>query len=160
MSNVPTGSRAHIPGYGITETPYDITWEAIAAKIEASRNYWVNTTRANGRPHAMPVWGVWVDGWLYVSTGPESVKGRNLRRSPEVVVHLESGDDVVVLEGVVARVTGKTELTRFADAYDLKYGFRPDPDDPDGLVYRVEPRVAHTWEEKDFPNTAMRWVFG
>jgi PPOX class probable F420-dependent enzyme len=159
MSNVPTGSRANIPGYGITSEPYDVSWDDIAAKIEGSRNYWISTSRRDGRAHAMPVWGVWVDGWLYFSTGPTTVKGRNLRRDPRVSVHLESGDDVVILEGSVERVTGRTELTRFADAYDLKYGFRPDPDDPDGLTYRVEPRVAHTWLEKDFPNTAMRWVF-
>ena len=159
MNVEPRGSRANIPGYGITSEPYGVTWSEIAAKIEASRNYWVSTSREDGRPHAMPVWGVWVDGWLNFGTGPKSVKGRNLARTGEIVVHLESGDDVVILEGVVERVTGVSELTRYADAYDLKYGIRPDPNDPDGLAYRVEPRVAHTWLEKDYPNTAMRWEF-
>jgi hypothetical protein len=157
MSAEPRGSRANIPEYGITDTPYDVKWSDIAAKIEASRNYWVSTTRADGRPHAMPVWGVWVNGALYFSTGASSVKGRNLARSPEVVVHLESGDDVVVLEGVVVRPE-TAEFAGYVDAYEAKYSFRPDPSGTDP-TYRVQPRAAHTWLEADFPNSAMRWEF-
>ena len=159
MSTEPRGSRARIPGYGITRQPYAISWPDIATKIEASRNYWVCSTREDGRPHAMPVWGVWVDGALYFGTGGRSVKGRNLARSPEVVIHLESGDDAVILEGVVARIDDAAELQRYADAYERKYAFRPDPADPDSVTYRIVPRRAHTWEERDDPTTAMRWDF-
>ncbi len=45
---------------------------------------------------------------------------------------------------------------RFANVYDEKYAFRPDPDT--SLVYVLRPRVAHTWSERDFPGTAARWV--
>jgi len=159
MTGEPRGSRATIPGYGITTTPYAISWSDVAVKIEASRNYWINTTRADGRPHAMPVWGVWVDGSLYFGTSSTSVKGRNLARSPRVVAHLESGDDVVILEGTVTRVTDSAELSRYADAYERKYALRPDIDDPNGPAYRVDARIAHTWQERDYPNSAMRWEF-
>ena len=47
-----------------------------------SRNYWVCTTRADGRPHAMPVWGLWIDDAVWFSTDPTSIKGRNLRGPP------------------------------------------------------------------------------
>lgn len=146
--------------YGIKSEPGKLlTWEWATEQIARSRNYWVSSTRADGRPHAMPVWGVWIDDALYFSTDPNSSKGRNIARSPEVVVHLESGDDVVILEGGAETVSDMAVLTRFADAYEKKYEFRPDPGDPGGMTYVLRPRVAHTWVEKDFPNTATRWRF-
>jgi general stress protein 26 len=103
----------------------------------------------------MPVWGVWDSGALYFSTSRESRKARNLERSPEVVVHLESGDDVVILEGAVERV-GLEE--RVANAYEAKYDYRPSSDDTgDGAWLELRPRVAYAWREEDFPRTATRW---
>ncbi len=157
----PTPSRPNFPaGYGIAATPpTGADWSAVAAKIAASRNYWIATTRDDGRPHAMPVWGVVLDGALYFGTDPKSMKARNLAARPAVVVHLESGDDVVVLEGDAAPVTDHAILARYADAYDAKYNFRPDPNDPNALTLTLRPSVCHTWLESDFPNTAVRWTF-
>ena len=156
----PRASSARMtPGYGITAGPRTADWSEVAVKIEASRNYWICTARKDGRPHAMPVWGVWLEGALYFSTDPNSVKGRNLRRTGKVVVHLESGDDVVILEGSVERVTDGETLAAFADLYNAKYEFRPDPDDPNGWTFCLNPTVANTWLERDFPNSATRWEF-
>ena len=44
-----------------------------------------------------------------------------------VVVHLESGDEVVIVEGQVER--GRLDAAA-ADAYEAKYAFRPDPTGP------------------------------
>ena len=157
----PNPRRPIVPaGYGIsTEPPADADWSAVAAKIAASRNYWIASTRDDGRPHAMPVWGVVVDGALYFGTDPKSVKGCNLAARPAAVVHLESGDDVVVLEGDVLPVTDRAILARYADAYDAKYNFRPDPSEPNAITLTLRPSVCHTWIESDFPNTAIRWTF-
>ncbi len=82
------------------------------------------------------------------------MKGRNLLRDPRVTVHLESGDEVVILEGAVERVRiGGAE----ADAYEAKYEFRPNPDDADGLWLELRPSVAFAWLERDYPNTATRF---
>jgi hypothetical protein len=107
----------------------------------------------------MPVWGLWLEGAVYFSTGRTSQKGRNLAADPEVVIHLESGDDTVILEGVAVEVTDKDLLGRFADAYEKKYDFRPDVDDVDGLYYRLRTRKALAWREQDFPESATRWHF-
>ncbi len=41
------------------------------------------TTRADGRPHAVPVW-YWLDGsTIVLTTGRHSVKGANLLRDPQ-----------------------------------------------------------------------------
>jgi PPOX class probable F420-dependent enzyme len=150
-------------GYGV---PRDgsgaelLPWRTAVERLERARNYWIVTTRPDGRPHAMPVWGVWLDGALWFSTGRRSQKARNLARDPSLVVHLESGDDVVVLEGEAEEVTGAAELERFADAYEPKYGLRPDLEALGALVLVLRPQVALTWEERDYPRTATRWVFG
>jgi len=149
-------------GYGV---PRDgsgaelLPWPTAVERLERARNYWIVTTRPDGRPHAMPVWGVWLDGALWFSTGRRSQKARNLARDPSLVAHLESGDDVVILEGEAGEVTDAAALERFADAYEPKYALRPDLEALGALVVVLRPRVALTWEERDYPRTATRWLF-
>jgi general stress protein 26 len=105
------------------------------------------------------VWGLWQDGAVWFSTSPESQKARNLARDPRVAVHLESGDETVILDGAVEFVTDRAALEPFAAAYERKYGIRLDLADPDFGVYVLRPRVAQTWREADFPRTVTRWAF-
>jgi hypothetical protein len=156
----PTAERpGFTPGYGIASDAEGIMpWSSAAEKIESSRNYWVSTARPDGRPHVAPVWGVWVEGALYFSTDDDSVKGKNIARSPEVAIHLESGDDVVILEGVMAKVYEAATMKKYADAYEKKYDIRP-PEDP-GAAMVLRPRKGFAWLERDFPNTATRYTFG
>jgi hypothetical protein len=102
------------------------------------------------------VWGLWLADGLWFSTSPQSRKGRNLVRDPRAAVHLESGDEVVVLEGEVERVTLDDST---AGAYEAKYAFRPDPADESGLWLRLRPQVAYAWQERDYPRTATRFAF-
>jgi|SRR5579884_69793 hypothetical protein len=147
------------PSYGISNKPEGLLdWSEVATAFEKSRNYWIVSTRPDGRPHAAPVWGLWLDETVMFSTSPNSVKGRNVAVNPNVVVHLESGDDVYMLEGVVERVTKSEVLARFVDAYDAKYGWRVNPDDPNGLFYVVRARKAYAWHEKNFPESATAWT--
>ncbi len=136
-----------------------LPWSWAVERLTAARNYWICTTRRDGRPHAMPVWGVWLDDAVWFSTHPSSTKGRNLARDPRIVVHLESGDDTVVLEGDVEHPTDDGALEQFVDVYEQKYGHRIEPALRAPSIFVLYPRVAHTWIEKDFPSTATRWVF-
>jgi pyridoxine/pyridoxamine 5'-phosphate oxidase len=140
------------PSYGLKGgTPF--TWEDVQDRLRQARNYWLATTRPNERPHVMPVWGLWLEDGFYFGTDPASRKGRNLAANPWAVVHLESGDDVVIVEGQVQRVEDTARLAALADLYHLKYQVRPE-----GL-YRLAPSAAFAWAERDFPNTATRWRF-
>jgi PPOX class probable F420-dependent enzyme len=136
-----------------------LPWSWAVEQLTTARNYWICTTRADGRPHAMPVWGVWLDDAVWFSTHPASTKGRNIARDPRIVVHLESGDDTVVLEGEVRHPTDRDVLERFVDAYEQKYGHRIELGKREPSIFVLYPRIAHTWTEKDFPRTATRWVF-
>lgn len=149
-----------VPGYGILPPDQGkglMRWSDAVAKLQAARNYWVSTTRADGRPHVAPVWGVWLDGALLFGTDDRSVKGKNIARNPEVVVHLESGDDVVIIEGVATMVFDETTMRTYAEVYERKYAFRPEA--APGTAYAVRPRVAFSWTEQEFPGTATRFRF-
>ena len=157
----PVASRPGFPsGYGIRSDEEGlVAWSDAVAKLEGARNYWIGTTRPDGSPHAMPVWGLWLDDSLVFSSGSTSRKSRNLAHDPRVVVHLESGDDVVVVEGLAERVTDGVELGVIAELYSAKYDFAFDPTNPDYPVFRVRPRVAYAWLERDFAGTATRFAF-
>ena len=60
----PEASRPHMPGYGILDAEAGaglLPWSWAAERISKSHNYWLATTRLDGRPHVMPVWGIWLD---------------------------------------------------------------------------------------------------
>src|SRR5438552_15044970 len=76
----------------------ELSWGWATERLSRARNYWIATTRPAGRPHSRPVWGVWLDTTLYFSTG--SLAAQNLASRPAITVHLESGSDVVIIEGV------------------------------------------------------------
>jgi hypothetical protein len=141
------------PGYGISpEEEGMLDWSWAAERLASSRNYWIVTSGEDG-PAAAPVWGVWSDGALFFGTNPSSRKGRNLERDPRVVVHLESGDEVVILRGRI----GREDLPdAVVDAYEAKYDFRPKATE-NWFVLRPERAVA--WLERDYPTTATRFDF-
>ena len=144
-------------GYGIaTADQGQLPWAWVEEQCTAARNYWICTTRPDGRPHAMPVWGLWLDDAVVFSTDPASVKARNFTARPDVVVHLESGDDAVIVEGRVEPMD-RSLLPAFLDAYEAKYDHRPTHEQTGG-VYVVRPARVLAWREQDFPTSATRFV--
>ena len=142
-------------GYGISkESAGTLPWTFVQERMTKARNFWVATARPDGRAHVMPVWGLWLDDTFCFSTDPNSVKGRNLANKPHAVVHLESGDEVIILEGSVDFVKTKSAAARFGDLYLTKYNVRPEAG-----FYRLKPTVAIGWTEKKFPKNATRWKF-
>jgi len=143
-------TRPTFPGYGIaTDAEGLLPWSWAVERLTASRNYWISTVRANGRPHAMPVWGVVVDETLWFGTG--GVKRRNLLRDPRLVAHAESGDEVVILEGRVEEVPLGEDVR---DAYAAKYDHRPEQE----RFWVVRPDVAFAWVEHAYPRTATKFL--
>ena len=77
-----------MPGYGISESLDGVLpWSWAEERLRSSRNFWVSSTWPDGRPHAMPVWAVWLDGALYFSTASNSAKARNLLAKPQLLHH-------------------------------------------------------------------------
>lgn len=152
-----TGRPQMPAGYGIPKTTDGLLpWSYAEQRLAESRNYWIATTRPDGRPHVMPVWGVWLQGALYLGTDRASRKSRNLSRNPAVVVHLESGDEAVIVEGTVSEQPASQEVD---EAYQAKYKMRLTEAPGDLVVYEVKPKVVFGFRERDFPKSATRWTF-
>lgn len=152
-------SRPHMPGYGIQPASKGglLPWSFVSEQMTAARNYWVNSVREDGRPHTAPVWGLWHAETFFFSSGSDSRKAKNLAVNPAAIVHLESGDDVVMLEGEVETVSPEAEkklLASLDKLYKAKYGF---PFLGLGNIYRLKVQQAFAWKEADFPRTATRW---
>ncbi len=149
-------------GYGIDASRAGLLdWEWVASRLEGARNYWICSTRPDGRPHAMPVWGVWLDTTLYFGSDAQAVKTKNLLADARVNVHLESGNEAVILEGNAEVVRDPARLVQTAAAYAQKYpGYTPEPDfGPGTVIFAVKPHKALAWRESDFPTSATRWFF-
>ena len=102
----PRASRPRTPGpdYGVPAGEEALLpWRHVEERVRDARAYWMATVRPEGRPHAVPTWGVWVDTTFYTEGGGRKVQ--NLRSNPAVVVHLESGDDVVIIEGEASEIS-------------------------------------------------------
>ncbi|HET7009471.1 MAG TPA: pyridoxamine 5'-phosphate oxidase family protein [Anaerolineales bacterium] len=158
-AEAPAGWRAGRPampsGYGI-DPPRDssyIPWKQIVNRLERARNYWVVSASAHRGPHAMPVWGLWADDRFVFSTDPASQKARNLTADARVVVHLESGDEVVVVEGRAEQALESGRLESWGQIYQAKYGVPLG----DGPVFQVTPDRIFAWEEAHFPSSATKW---
>lgn len=155
----PKAERPYMPGYGIPKSRTGLLpWAWAKQRLTRSHNYWVITSRPNGAPHAMPVWGIWVDSVFYFSTGRESRKARNLARHPSCVICSEHADQAVIVEGSAAEITDAQQLARLARPYHAKY--KPWTLDPKlGPVFAVRPRLAFGMYEKRFVQAATRWRF-
>jgi hypothetical protein len=144
------------PGYGISsEATGLIPWQLVEEKLAAARNYWIATVTPNGRPHTTPIWGLWQEDRLYFGVDARSQKARNLDASSTAVVHLESGDDVVILQCEVAaeddQETVAAVLSAYAAKYDLPEDFAFDP------VRVAKPYRGFAWRESDYPATATQY---
>jgi len=160
----PVGATVGLPDvpplYGLKHRQQYLPFSHAEKRLKKSRNYWICTSRPDGRPHSIPVWGFWMDGAVYFGTAQSSRKARNLAHNPAVSIHLDSGDDVVILEGKAVEVdlSDKSILKMLDAASRAKYKM-PLTVMPGSVVYSVKPRTVLAWTEKDFPNNATRWKF-
>ena len=157
----PPGPIKMHPDYGVVGLgPEHATIEHLAQRFDTERTWWLATTRPDRRPHTMPVWGVTWEHQLIFSTGPVSVKGRNLAANNAIMLHLESGDDVAILEARAELIEPATLTADFVATYEAKYDFAPDPADPKGAFFVAQPIILLAWNESRFAETAARWTFG
>lgn len=149
-------------GYLLNPTAW-LNWNQVEQRLVQARHYWLCTVRPDSRPHAVPKWGVWIQSRFYFDGSPETRHARNLVHNPQVTLHLESGEEVVILEGT-GRAIAKPEAglaQQIAEAYSQKYrqdGYAPQPDQwNDGGLFEVMPQVVLAWTK--FTDDPTRFVF-
>ena len=110
----PQASRADMPEYGLLDADQGrglLPWQWAQERLEKSHNYWVATTRPDGRPHATAVWGVWWNNIFYFSSGRLTRKARNLAHNSSCVVCIENAAEAVIVEGVAQLVSNSIILS-------------------------------------------------
>ena len=157
--NEPEATRPTVPGYAFSGKKTGLLpWRWAAERLKKSRQYWIATTRPNGAPHLMIVWGVWLEDSFWFSTGAMSRKARNLSANPRCVIGTDDAGEAVILEGTVDVIdVRQAEFARFATAYEKKYSWNVrEMMQP---VYHFRPSVGFGLFERKFDQTATRWSF-
>jgi hypothetical protein len=146
-------SRPKFPkGYVDKPTSY-LSWEQVNAQLTEAKHYWLCSTRPDGRPHVIPRWGVFIDNNFYYDGSPETRHAHNIAVNPHVIVHLESGEHVVILEGT-SEPAGKPDSKlahRLAKTIGDKYsllGYSPESSQWDeGGLFVFTPRQCIAWSK-------------
>jgi hypothetical protein len=142
--------------YGQRSDAAPLAWDVVEARLAAAGTYWV-VARGPGHPHPRPVWGVWIDDRLQLSIG-SPVLARALAADPVVTVHLDSGTEVVVVEGAVAgRCADGDVLARYDEKYEYAYDLAAL-----GPLTTVAPATVLAWESAGWAGregftAASRW---
>ncbi|NIV55014.1 MAG: hypothetical protein GWN48_05310 [Actinobacteria bacterium] len=160
--------------YGVTDDPDGLLpWAWAEERLLTTRNFWFVTCDGAGRPHSMPVWGVWmpdVERWG-TSCAPTARKARNLRANDRVVVTTDDGVECVSIEGRAVRLAGD-EVDHMARAWALKYADLVEAHTEEQIretiefvrgnaAYAVIPERAFGMIEtpERFATAATRWVW-
>jgi PPOX class probable F420-dependent enzyme len=164
----PRADRPHMPDYGVDTPDWNpLPWSWAAGKLAGNRNFWVVTASADGRPHALPVWGIWDDDEhrFAFSCGPRSRKAANLAANPRVVVAVDDTVECLSIEGRATQVDGDERRETWIARYLSKYT----PVAPDlsadflraNLVFEFVPERAFAIIEREdeFSARATRWSF-
>jgi hypothetical protein len=156
--NEPQASRPKMPkDYGIPPSGEGmLQWTRARELLMGARTYWISTTNPDGSPHAVPVWGSWLDDTFYCDGHPQTRWARNLEQNFKVVVHIESEGIAVMVEGAFEDVYPDAPTARrIEDDFRSKYNYSPDVARG---IYVISPRKAFGWDES--LKAATRWHFG
>src|SRR4051812_15412583 len=118
-------------GYGVpSDNDGVLPWSWAQERLVRNRNYWVVTASASGRPHALPVWGVWLPETdrFWFSSSPTSRKLHNIAENPQCAVTLDDTVECVSVEGrarVADAEQDAADVQLMITAYLAKYWADP-----------------------------------
>lgn len=168
---MPIVERPDMSDYGVPADPEGaLPWTWAQQRLVDNKNYWVVTASVTARPHAMPVWGVWLaeTDRFWFSCSPNARKARNIVEHPQCVVTVDDTVECIAVEGraTVADVAREADaINRAVATYVTKYW-----DDPtvhpkmeafvrSHAIIEVTPHRAFGIIERDdeFTQRATRW---
>jgi nitroimidazol reductase NimA-like FMN-containing flavoprotein (pyridoxamine 5'-phosphate oxidase superfamily) len=154
-----------MPGYGLAQgTEGLLPWSWAESRLARSHDYWLATTRPDGRPHLMPIWGIWLEQVFYFSTGRHSRKARNLESNAYCVVANDEAREAVVVEGVANELVDVALRKQLLSLIEKKYNYDMSAMADDVLslrepIYAVHPRTVFGLDEETTLQAATRWRF-
>jgi PPOX class probable F420-dependent enzyme len=154
-----------MPGYGIVgpnEGRGLLPWSWATERLTSSHDYWLSTVRPDGRPHVMPVWGIWSlagEHALWFSTSPTSRKARNLTADARCALTTDDALEPVVVEGTARLETDPTAIAEFTRRVNVKYEVDYSASFfEENSAYAVRPSWVFALDEDDFTGTPTRWT--
>lgn len=154
----PTVEPLDLPnGYGTATDP--LSWETVREELESARQYWFATVRPDGRPHVVPLDGLWLDGCWYYGGSPDTVHARTVLTNPQAVMHLPDPWRAAIVEGVVDHIDLDPEQAQeMADRASAKYPEHgQQPADRYRIVRCLRPSRVLAWTS--FPDDCTRFRF-
>ena len=156
----------------------ELSWEWVRQRLTSDPIYWLVTSSPHEYPTPRPVWGVWLlDRLMFGSGSPRH--HRDSVANPKAAVHLASGAEVVIVEGVIEHVRDADLHRRYAEAYNTKYDWNLVADDDGvsftiaghppvhGHVQALAPRTVFAWTDDGTPipgtgapRAIGKWIFG
>lgn len=133
--------------------PVRLTKDA-AAFVRWERVCRVGTASPDGMPHVVPVCHVLADGKLYIGSGDDATKVRNLKANPRVTATVDAyTDHWAGLKGVMLQGTASLieRGPRFRRARRLLYAKYPQYRDEaalteaDSVIVEITPTHVFTW---------------
>jgi hypothetical protein len=145
--------------YGARSDRAPLAWSWVDEQLAGAGTYWV-IARDLGHPHPRPVWGIWHESRLHLSLGSPTLR-RAIRLDPVVTIHLDSGTDVVIVEGLVTPLAPTTPA--LIEAYQQKYDWQYDASQYGDLTV-VRPKKVLAWRTagwagRDSFQTTGSWAF-
>ena len=109
-----------LPEYGLTPLDWDEVEAAVAAAEPGpNRSWFLTTLNRDGSPHTTGFGHVWLDGAIYLTTGPEVLKTRNLVADPRCTVAAPIDGYDVTFDGEAHRVPDPAVVERIAAERDF-----------------------------------------
>ena len=157
--------------YGSAELPWSRPRDLLAASASANTSFFLGTVRPDGRPHAAAVGALWHDGDLYIVSGAETRKSRNLAANLACTISVGLEGIDLILEGQASRITDQPTLEAVArlyretgwpaqvegDAFTAPYS-APSAGPPPWYLYRLVLHTAFGVATAE-PHGATRWRF-
>jgi hypothetical protein len=103
--------------YGHAALPWSRPRDLLAASAASHTTFFLGTVQPDGRPHAAGVGALWHDGDLYIVSGPQTRKSRNLAATPACTISVGLEGIDLILEGEATRVTDQPTLETVAGLY-------------------------------------------
>ncbi len=150
-----------------------IPWGKALEQLEQAQKFWLATVNADGHPHVMPIFSVWLDGSLYFTANPSTRKARDLTHNPHVVITTAGTTLDLVIEGTAQKITDEDTLKQVAEVYASKYDWpitvsnqaytapyaAPAAGKSPYELYQIHLTRAYALGSSEPPYGATRWLF-
>lgn len=106
--------------------------------LEKETEMYITTFDGTGRPGTVPVWFIYRDGKVLVTTSETSKKVQKIKKNNRVVATLENKEGPLRFEGRAEITRDKARVKGVVQLLETKYRWRY-PEDPERVLLEITP---------------------